>query len=103
MFVSGVFPEADKDPVIQIGAMVIRQGEAEPFVRTIFTLKECAPIVGTQVQCFNNEREMLEVSVSLCSSLTIPVGWNVSSDVFSLSLSLSHSKWCFSVDIVLKY
>lgn len=57
---SGVFPEADKDPVIQIGAMVIRQGEQEPFVRTIFTLKECAPIVGTQVKCYNNELEMLE-------------------------------------------
>lgn len=55
-----VFPEADKDPVIQIGAMVIRQGEQEPFVRTIFTLKECAPIVGTQVKCYNNELEMLE-------------------------------------------
>lgn len=64
LFFSGVFPEADKDPVIQIGAMVIRQGEAEPFARTIFTLKECAPIVGTKVQCFDKEIEMLEVSAS---------------------------------------
>lgn len=61
--VIGVFPEPDKDPVIQIGAMVIRQGETEPFARTILTLKDCAPIVGTQVQCFAKEIEMLEVSV----------------------------------------
>lgn len=63
MTITGVFPEPDKDPVIQIAAMVIRQGEAEPFARTIFTLKDCAPIVGTQVQCFNKEIEMLEASV----------------------------------------
>ncbi|KAK7075072.1 DNA polymerase delta catalytic subunit [Halocaridina rubra] len=56
----GVFPEPDKDPVIQIGNMVIRQGETEPFVRTIFTLKDCAPIVGSKVQSFNNEKKMLE-------------------------------------------
>ncbi|KAG7170869.1 DNA polymerase delta-like [Homarus americanus] len=56
----GVFPEYDKDPVIQIGNMVIRQGEAEPFVRTIFTLKECAPIVGSKVKSFSQEKEMLE-------------------------------------------
>ncbi|KAG0721764.1 DNA polymerase delta catalytic subunit [Chionoecetes opilio] len=66
--VNCIFPEAEKDPVIQIAAMVIRQGEAEPFVRTIFTLKECAPIVGTQVLCFGRELDMLEVSVFLCQS-----------------------------------
>ncbi|XP_071544881.1 DNA polymerase delta catalytic subunit isoform X2 [Panulirus ornatus] len=56
----GVFPEYDKDPVIQIGNMVIRQGEAEPFVRTIFTFKKCAPIVASKVQSFENEKDMLE-------------------------------------------
>lgn len=59
---SGVFPEPDKDPVIQIGNMVIRQGEAEPFVQTIFTLKQCAPIVGSKVKSYNVEKEMLDVS-----------------------------------------
>ena len=34
-------------------------GEPEPFVRNIFTLKSCAPIVGTRVYSFNNERELL--------------------------------------------
>ncbi|KAG7270693.1 hypothetical protein CRUP_005360 [Coryphaenoides rupestris] len=30
----GIFPEADKDAVIQIASMVQRQGESEPFIRT---------------------------------------------------------------------
>ena len=45
----GVFPEATQDPVIQIANMVIRQGEHEPFLRNVFTLNTCAPIVGSQV------------------------------------------------------
>ncbi|XP_068231528.1 DNA polymerase delta catalytic subunit [Palaemon carinicauda] len=56
----GVFPEPEKDPVIQIGNMVVRQGETDPFVRTIFTLKDCAPIVGSKVQSFDDEKRMLE-------------------------------------------
>ncbi|KAK4320604.1 hypothetical protein Pmani_008540 [Petrolisthes manimaculis] len=59
-FVGWVFPEPDKDPVIQIGNMVIRQGEPEPFLRIIFTLKDCAPILGSKVMSFNNEKDMLE-------------------------------------------
>lgn len=62
VFLTGVFPEPEKDPVIQIGNMVTRQGEAEPFLRTIFTLQDCAPIVGAKVLSYTNEKEMLEVS-----------------------------------------
>lgn len=51
----GVFPEAQHDPVIQIANMVIRQGDAEPFVRNVFTLNTCAPIVGSQV--LSHEKE----------------------------------------------
>ena len=47
--------------MIQIGNYVKCEGSAEPFVRTIFTLKDCAPIVGAQVLSYNDEREMLEV------------------------------------------
>ena len=32
----GIFPEPDKDPVIQIANMVIRQGDKEPFIRNVF-------------------------------------------------------------------
>ncbi|XP_076045367.1 DNA polymerase delta 1, catalytic subunit isoform X2 [Oratosquilla oratoria] len=56
----GVFPEPNHDPVIQIGNMVQCQGESEPFIRIIFTLKECAPIVGAKVKSYEQEKNMLE-------------------------------------------
>ncbi|KAL8577740.1 DNA polymerase delta catalytic subunit [Nucella lapillus] len=55
----GVFPEADKDPVIQIANMVMRQGDSDPFVRNVFTLNTCAPVVGSQVLSFPKEQQML--------------------------------------------
>ncbi|XP_077476074.1 DNA polymerase delta catalytic subunit isoform X2 [Stigmatopora argus] len=55
----GIFPEADKDPVIQIASMVQRQGETEPFIRTVFTLQSCASIVGSQILCFTQEKQLL--------------------------------------------
>lgn len=57
----GVFPEPNHDPVIQIANMVIKQGDAEPFIRNIFTLDTCAPIVGSQVFCFDKETILLKV------------------------------------------
>ncbi|EDV52183.1 DNA polymerase delta catalytic subunit [Drosophila erecta] len=56
----GIFPEAKMDPVIQIANMVIRQGEREPFIRNVFTLNECAPIIGSQVLCHDKETQMLD-------------------------------------------
>ncbi|XP_030053826.1 DNA polymerase delta catalytic subunit isoform X1 [Microcaecilia unicolor] len=56
----GVFPEPDKDPVIQIATMVLRQGERDPFIRNVFTLNSCASIVGSQVLCFQREDELLK-------------------------------------------
>ena len=55
----GVFPEPDKDPVIQIANMVIRQGDKDPFIRNIFTLNTCSQIVGSQVKCYMKEDQML--------------------------------------------
>uniref|UniRef100_A0A1B0GNL4 DNA polymerase n=1 Tax=Phlebotomus papatasi TaxID=29031 RepID=A0A1B0GNL4_PHLPP len=55
----GIFPEPNHDPVIQIANMVIRQGETEPFIRNVFTLDTCAPIVGTQVLTFKRESDLL--------------------------------------------
>lgn len=57
----GVFPEPNHDPVIQIANMVMKQGQAEPFIRNIFTLNVCAPIVGSQVLCFDKETDLLKV------------------------------------------
>uniref|UniRef100_A0A674E9B6 DNA polymerase n=1 Tax=Salmo trutta TaxID=8032 RepID=A0A674E9B6_SALTR len=56
----GIFPEAEKDPVIQIASMVQRQGEKEPFIRTVFTLQSCCSIVGSQVLCFTKESQLLQ-------------------------------------------
>merc|ERR550539_830466 len=55
----GIFPEPEKDPVIQIASMVVRQGEKEPFIRNVFTLDTCAAIVGSVVISCTEEREML--------------------------------------------
>ncbi|MBN3311988.1 DPOD1 polymerase, partial [Atractosteus spatula] len=57
----GIFPEPEKDPVIQIASMVLRQGEKDPFIRNVFTLKSCASIVGSQVLCFEQEGQLLKV------------------------------------------
>uniref|UniRef100_A0A3B3XNA2 DNA polymerase n=1 Tax=Poecilia mexicana TaxID=48701 RepID=A0A3B3XNA2_9TELE len=56
----GIFPEPDRDPVIQIASMVQRQGETEPFIRTVFTLQSCASIVGSQILCFTQEKQLLQ-------------------------------------------
>ncbi|XP_050784128.1 DNA polymerase delta catalytic subunit isoform X3 [Gopherus flavomarginatus] len=56
----GIFPEPDKDPVIQVANMVLRQGERDPFIRNVFTLQSCSPIVGSQVLCYSQEAELLK-------------------------------------------
>ncbi|CAH8509462.1 unnamed protein product [Schistosoma turkestanicum] len=55
----GIFPVPDKDPVIQIANMVINYGETTPFIRNVFTLNTCAPIVGSQVISYKTEEELL--------------------------------------------
>ncbi|CAE6425734.1 unnamed protein product [Rhizoctonia solani] len=55
----GIFPEASIDPVIQIANMVTVQGETSPFVRNVFTLDDCAHIVGSDVISFEKEDAML--------------------------------------------
>ena len=55
----GVFPEPEKDAVIQIANHIMLQGESTTVVKNIFTLKECAPISGAQVLSFDTEEEML--------------------------------------------
>ena len=58
----GHFPEAEKDPVIQIASMVTEQGKATATVRNVLTLQSCAPIVGAEVMSFDNEAELLKVA-----------------------------------------
>uniref|UniRef100_H3B666 DNA polymerase n=1 Tax=Latimeria chalumnae TaxID=7897 RepID=H3B666_LATCH len=56
----GIFPEPEKDPVIQIANMVLRQGEKDPFIRNVFTLNSCAGIVGSKVLSFEKESQLLQ-------------------------------------------
>ncbi|GJN06058.1 hypothetical protein PR202_ga23743 [Eleusine coracana subsp. coracana] len=55
----GHFPEPTHDPVIQIANLVTLQGEGQPFVRNVMTLKSCSPIVGVDVMSFEAERDIL--------------------------------------------
>ncbi|EXB40942.1 DNA polymerase delta catalytic subunit [Morus notabilis] len=55
----GHFPEPGHDPVIQVANLVTLQGESQPFIRNVMTLKSCAPIVGVDVMSFDTEREVL--------------------------------------------
>lgn len=56
----GIFPEPEKDPVIQIANMVIRQGESEPFIKNVLTLNTCGQIVGSDVIPCKTESQLLE-------------------------------------------
>ncbi len=67
--VQGHFPEAEKDPVIQIASMVTEQGKDKPTVRNVMTLNSCAPIVGAEVMSFANEAELLKVMLTICLSI----------------------------------
>ncbi|KAL2498566.1 DNA polymerase delta catalytic subunit [Abeliophyllum distichum] len=55
----GLFPEPTHDPVIQVANLVTLQGEDQPFVRNVMTLKSCSPIVGVDVMSFETEKEVL--------------------------------------------
>jgi DNA polymerase delta subunit 1 len=55
----GHFPEAEKDPVIQIANALTVYGDKMPAVQNVFTLKGCLPIVGAQVISSESEVEML--------------------------------------------
>lgn len=64
----GHFPEADKDPVIQIANIVTVQGAEQPIVRNVMTLDTCAPIVGAEVMSFSSEDQLLRVRGALLPS-----------------------------------
>jgi len=88
----GIFPEPEKDPVIQIANMVIKQGEKEPFIRNVFTLDTCAPIVGSAVISFDKEGDMLEKWASFVRDCDpdIITGYNINN--FDLPYLLNRAK-----------
>lgn len=55
----GIFPEAEHDSVIQIANVVLKYGDLRPFIRNVFTVGTCAPIIGSQIVESQTEEEML--------------------------------------------
>ena len=88
----GIFPEPEKDPVIQIANMVVRQGEKEPFIRNVFTLDTCAQIVGSQVISCGKEQELLEKWASFVRECDpdLITGYNINN--FDLPYLLNRAK-----------
>ena len=56
----GSFPDAKKDPVIQIANICKIHGEEEPFLWWVYNLRSCAPIPGAEVFEFESEVLMLK-------------------------------------------
>lgn len=56
---TGIFPEANHDPVIQIANVVTKYGDKKPFVRNVFCLDTTSPVVNTQIFEFEREETML--------------------------------------------
>eukprot|EP01100_Stratorugosa_tubuloviscum_P014987 TRINITY_DN834_c0_g1_i1.p1 TRINITY_DN834_c0_g1~~TRINITY_DN834_c0_g1_i1.p1 ORF type:complete len:904 (-),score=332.36 TRINITY_DN834_c0_g1_i1:166-2877(-) len=88
----GLFPELEHYPVIQIANLVTLQGQKKHFIRNVFTLKSCAIIVGAEVKCFNNEREMLKAWRDFVIEVDpdLITGYNISN--FDLWYLLSRAK-----------
>ena len=47
-----------------IVVLILWQGDTDPFIRNVFTLNTCAPIAGSDVRSFDDERDMLQVWTS---------------------------------------
>ncbi|KAM9039423.1 DNA polymerase delta catalytic subunit isoform 1-T1 [Sarcophilus harrisii] len=75
----GIFPEPERDPVIQICSVGLRWGEPEPFLRLALTLRPCAPILGARVLSFEREEELLEAWASFVRTMDPDVitGYNI--------------------------
>ncbi|GMF45822.1 unnamed protein product [[Candida] boidinii] len=88
----GIFPEPEHDPVIQIANVVSRTGEAVPFVRNVFTVKSCAPIVGSEIFSFEDEGEMLRKWKDFIVEVDpdVIIGYNIAN--FDLPYLLNRAK-----------
>ncbi|PPQ63378.1 hypothetical protein CVT24_005643 [Panaeolus cyanescens] len=103
-------PDLAKDPIHQISNMVTlhgtvstsilrapgsvsdaNSGEERPFIRNIFTVKSCDPIVGSQVLSFDDESQMLRRWGEFVKEVDpdVIVGYN--STGFDLPMTLQRS------------
>ena len=75
----GHFPDAKTDPVIQIATFVSVHGERRPAIKNVMVLGSCSPIVGAEVQSFDDEREMLRAwkDLVLATDPDWLIGYNI--------------------------
>lgn len=87
----GLFPEADKDPVIQISNYVTIHGEKKPIIKNIFCFKSSSDISGSQVLNFEKEEEMLVAWSSFIRIIDpdIIIGYNISNFDFPYLINRS--------------
>lgn len=88
----GVFPEASEDPVIQIANVILRYGELRPFVRNVFTVDSCAPIIGSEILSYAQERDMLMAwrDFMVRADPDVIIGYNIAN--FDLPYLLDRAK-----------
>jgi DNA polymerase delta subunit 1 len=92
----GIFPEADVDPVIQIANVVTRYGEQKPFVRNVFCLDTCSPIVNTQIFDYDTEAKMLMGWRDFIAEVDpdVIIGYNIANFDFPYLLDRAHHLNC---------
>lgn len=75
----GHFPEPTQDPVIQVANLVTLQGQDQPLIRNVMTLKSCSPIVGVDIMSFDTEKEVLRAWRDLIREVDpdIIIGYNI--------------------------
>jgi DNA polymerase delta subunit 1 len=88
----GHFPEAEKDPVIQIANTVTVHGEDKPRSKTIFVLDETTDIVGVNVDVSHDERDLLAkwAKYVVESDVDVLTGYNIQN--FDLPYILNRAK-----------
>jgi DNA polymerase delta subunit 1 len=90
----GVFPDPSQDPVIQIASIVTLHGQAKPFVKNVFNLGTCSPIVGCQVLECKTEQELLMRWRDFVNVVDpdLIIGYNINNfDLPYLDRSLAHA------------
>lgn len=88
----GIFPEAQADPVIQIANVVLKYGDQRPFIRNVFTVNTCSPIIGSEIFSHMDEKDMLMAwrDFVVQSDADVIIGYNTAN--FDLPYLLDRAK-----------
>lgn len=88
----GIFPEAQHDPVIQIANVVLKYGDLRPFIRNVFTVNTCLPIIGLEIFSHMDEKDMLMAwrDFVVKSDADVIIGYNTAN--FDLPYLLDRAK-----------